>query len=125
MHDDEKSKESAVEKLDKLSKVQEEANAKRMKVLESQQKLSSDKIETTKLAHLTAQENRESKKLEIEGRKLEMESKKFEKESKMMDAYNSLISQDTSSMIVDEKAERVAAMKCLRKMLFLNLYNLN
>jgi hypothetical protein len=46
--------------------------------------LSSDKIETTKLAHLTAQENRESKKLEIEGRKLEMESKKLEKESKMM-----------------------------------------
>jgi hypothetical protein len=58
MHDDGKSKESAVEKLDKLSKVQEEANAKRMKVLELQQKLSSDKIETTKLAHLTAQENR-------------------------------------------------------------------
>jgi hypothetical protein len=88
-----------------------------MKVLELQQKLSSDKIETTRLAHLTAQENRESRKLEIEGRKLEMESKKLEKESKMMDAYNSLISQDTSSMTDVEKAEQVVAMKCFRKML--------
>jgi hypothetical protein len=43
-----------VEKLDELSKYQEETNVKRMKVLELQQKLSSDKIETTKLAHLTA-----------------------------------------------------------------------
>jgi hypothetical protein len=69
MSDDGKSMESAidVEKLDKLSKYQEETNAKRMKVLELQQKLSFDKIETTRLAYLTAQENRESKKLEIEG----------------------------------------------------------
>ena len=96
-----------------------------MKMLEMQQKLSSDKIETTRLTHLTAQENRESKKLEMEGRRLEMESKKLEmegkkleKESKMMDAYNNLISQDTSSMTDDEKSERLAAMKCLRKMLF-------
>lgn len=127
MGDDGKSKESAidVEKLDKLSKIQEEANSNRMKVLELQQKLSSDKIETTRLAHLTAQENRESKKLEMEGRrlemegkKLEMEGKKLEVEGKMMDAYNNLISQDTSSMTDDEKSERVAGMKCLRKMLF-------
>jgi hypothetical protein len=54
----------------------------------------------------------------MEGKKLEMKGKKLEKESKMMDAYNNLISQDTSSMTDDEKAERVAAMKCLRKMLF-------
>ena len=127
MGDDGKSEESAnhVEKLDKLSKIQEEVNANRMKVLEMQQKLSSDKIETTRLTHLTAQENRESKKLEMEGRRLEMESKKLEmegkkleKESKMMDAYNNLISQDTSSMTDDEKSERLAVMKCLRKMLF-------
>jgi hypothetical protein len=32
-----------------------------------------------------------------------MESKKLEKESKMMDAYNSLISQDTSLMTDVEK----------------------
>jgi hypothetical protein len=60
----------------------------------------------------------EGKRLELEGKKLEMEGKKLEKESKMMDAYNNLISQDTSSMTDDEKVERVAAMKCLRKMLF-------
>jgi chemotaxis protein histidine kinase CheA len=69
MSDAGKSKESAinVEKLDKLSKYQEEVNANRLKLLELQQKLSSDKIETTRLAHLTAQENRESKKLERRG----------------------------------------------------------
>jgi len=56
MGDDGKSEESTnhVEKLDKLSKIQEEVNANRMKVLEMQQKLSSDKIETTRLTHLTA-----------------------------------------------------------------------
>nr|TKW14058.1 hypothetical protein SEVIR_5G142500v2 [Setaria viridis] len=67
-------------------------------------KLSSEKLETTKLAHLTAQETKEGKKLE--------------KESKMMEAYNSLILQDTSSISNVEKVERVAAMKCLRKTLF-------
>ena len=75
MGDDGKLKESAIDvgKLDKLSKIQE-ANANRMKELELQQKLSFDKIEITMLAHLTAQENRESEKLEME-RRLEMESK--------------------------------------------------
>ena len=61
-------------------------------------------IETTRLAHLTAKETTEAKRLE--------------KESKMMQAYNTLISQDTSSMSDEEKAERVAAMKCFRKTLF-------
>jgi len=36
----------------------------------------------------------------------------------MMHAYNTLISQDTSSMSDEEKAERVAAMMCFRKTLF-------
>jgi len=35
-----------------------------------------------------------------------------------MEAYNNPISQDTSSMSDEKKAERVAAMKCLRKALF-------
>jgi chemotaxis protein histidine kinase CheA len=50
MSDAGKSKESAinVEKLDKLRKYQEEVNANRLKLLELQQKLSSDKIETTR-----------------------------------------------------------------------------
>ena len=75
-----------------------------MKILELQHKLSSEKLETAKLAHLTAQEKKKGKMLE--------------KESKMMEAYNSLILQVTSSMSDVEKAERVAAMKCLRKALF-------
>jgi len=68
-------------------------------------------LEATKLAHLTSQEIKEGKKLDLEGKRLE-------KESKMMETYNNLISQDTSSMSDEEKAERVAAMKCLRKTLF-------
>jgi hypothetical protein len=36
----------------------------------------------------------------------------------MMDAYNYLISQDTSSISDEEKAERVVTMKCLRKAFF-------
>jgi hypothetical protein len=75
-----------------------------MKVLELQHKLSTEKLETTRLAHLTAKETTEAKRLE--------------KESKMMHAYNTLISQDTSSMSNEEKVERVAAMKCFRKTLF-------
>jgi len=108
--DDGNSKESAID-LDKLDKFQEERNANRIKVLELQQKLSSEKLETTKLAHLTAQETKE-------GKKLILEAKKVEKESKMMDVYNNLVLQDTSSMSDEEKAERVVAMKCLRKAFF-------
>lgn len=93
-----------VEKLDRYSKFQAEVNANRIKVLEMQQKLSYEKLETTKLAHLTAQETKEGKKLDLAG--------------KMMEAYNNLVSQDTSLMSDDEKAERVIAMKCLRKKLF-------
>ncbi|KAL6596639.1 hypothetical protein ACP70R_047282 [Stipagrostis hirtigluma subsp. patula] len=100
------SKESAIDldKLGRYSKFQEETNEKRLRILEVQQKLSSEKLEATKIAHLTAQENKEGKKLE--------------KESKMMEALNNLISQDTSAMSDDEKAERVAVMKCLRNALF-------
>jgi hypothetical protein len=36
----------------------------------------------------------------------------------MMQAYNTLMSQDTSSMSNEEKAERVAVTKCFRKTLF-------
>jgi hypothetical protein len=68
------------------------------------QKLSTEKLETTRLTHLTAKETTEVKRLE--------------KESKMMHAYNTLISQDTSSMSDEEKVERVAAMKCFRMTLF-------
>ena len=86
--DDGNSKESAIDldKLDRYSKFQEETNAYRMKLLELQQKLSSEKPECTKIAHLTAQENKEGKKLE--------------KESKMMEGYNNIISQDLCYLIM-------------------------
>ncbi|XP_022681626.1 glutathione S-transferase T3-like [Setaria italica] len=85
------SKESAidVDGLDKLSKIQENVAANRMKALEIQQKLSAEKLESSRMAHITAQENREAKKLE--------------KEAKMMEAYTTLISRDTSAMSDEEK----------------------
>ncbi|PVH34735.1 hypothetical protein PAHAL_7G019400 [Panicum hallii] len=48
-----------LEELDKFGKIQDEQNASRLKVLEVQQKLSSEKIEQTKLAHLAAKEQKE------------------------------------------------------------------
>ncbi|PUZ40583.1 hypothetical protein GQ55_9G436000 [Panicum hallii var. hallii] len=63
--DDGSSKEYAIDldKLDRYRKFQEETNANRMKILELQQKLSSEKLETIKIAHLTAQENKEERSL--------------------------------------------------------------
>ena len=72
--------------------------------MELRQNLSFEKLETTRLAHLTAKETTEAKRLE--------------KESKMMQTYNTLISQDTSSISDEEKAKRVAAIKCFRITLF-------
>ncbi|CAL4987517.1 unnamed protein product [Urochloa decumbens] len=103
---DGQSKESPIDrdKFDRYSKFQEENNEKRMKLLDRQEKLSSEKLEATKIAHQTAQDYKEGKKLE--------------KESKMMETYNNLLSQDTSAMSAQEKAQRVSMMKCLMKALF-------
>jgi hypothetical protein len=75
-----------------------------MKLLDRQEKIASEKLEATKIAHLTAQEYKEGKKLD--------------KETKMMETYNNLVSQDTSSMSDEEKAQRAMMMKCLMKALF-------
>ena len=66
-----------MEKLDKFCKIQKDLNANRMKVLELE-KLSFEKFENTRLAHLIAQETTKAKKLE--------------KESKMMHVYTTHIS---------------------------------
>ncbi|KAF0926738.1 hypothetical protein E2562_027168 [Oryza meyeriana var. granulata] len=58
-------------KLGPFVGIEEETNANRMKILELQQKLSSEKLETTKLAHLSAQETKEGKKLEKESKMME------------------------------------------------------
>lgn len=104
--DDGHSKDSPIEldKFDRYSKFQEANNEKRMKLLDRQEKIASEKLEATKIAHLTAQEYKEGKKLD--------------KETKMMETYNNLVSQDTSSMSDEEKAQRAMMMKCLMKALF-------
>ncbi|CAL4993194.1 unnamed protein product [Urochloa decumbens] len=104
--DDGQSKESPIDldKFDRYSKFQKENNEKRMKLLDRQEKLSSEKLEATRIAHLTAQEYKEGKKLE--------------KESKMMETYINLMSQDTSSMSAEEREQRVSMMKYLMKTLF-------
>lgn len=103
-----KSKETTidVENLDKFNKIQTEAHTNRLKVLEVQQKLSTEKLEATRLAHLAAMENKEAKKLEME--------------AKMMETYNCLLSRDTGGFSAEEKDKHVAALKCLRKRLFPN-----
>lgn len=104
--DDGHSKDSPIEldKFDRYSKFQEANNEKRMKLLDRQEKIASEKLEATKIAHLTAQEY--------------IEGKKLDKETKMMETYNNLVSQDTSSMSDEEKAQRAMMMKCLMKALF-------
>ncbi|CAL5023240.1 unnamed protein product [Urochloa decumbens] len=100
------SKESPIQldKLDRYSRFQETNNEKRMKLLDRQEKIASDKLEATRIAQLTAQDYKEGKKLE--------------KETKMMETYNNLASQDVSSMSNEEKAQRVRMMKNLEKALF-------
>jgi hypothetical protein len=104
--DDGHSKDSPIEldKFERYSKFQETNNDKRMKMLERQEKIASDKLEATKLAQMTAQDYREGKKLE--------------KETKMMETYNNLASQDTSTMTHEEKAQRQSMLKKLEKALF-------
>jgi hypothetical protein len=105
LDDDGKSKKLTIdmEKLDKFSKIQEELNANHMKGTGTRAEVIIKKLETTRLTHLIAQEATEAKRLE--------------KKSKMMQAYNTLMSQDTSSMSNEEKIECVAATKCFRKTL--------
>ncbi|CAO2210939.1 unnamed protein product [Urochloa humidicola] len=104
--DDGQSKESPIEldKFERYSKFQETNNDKRMKMLDRQEKIASDKLEATRIAQLTAQDYKEGKK--------------FDKEIKMMETYNNLTSQDTSSMSDEEKAQRVRMMQKLENALF-------
>jgi predicted ATP-dependent serine protease len=94
-----KSRESAidVEQLEKYSQIQSEVHANRLQVLEVQQKLSSEKLEASRLNHLAAIES---------------------KEAKMLEAYNSLLLKDTGGYSAEEKDEHLAALICLRKRLF-------
>ena len=100
-----------LEELDKFGKIQCEEHANRLKVLEVQEKLSSEKIEQAKLAHLAAKEQKEAAQLQ-------REAKKYELECKMFDTYNRLLSMDVSLMSDEEKLDHTNTMKYLKKKLF-------
>ncbi|CAL5002358.1 unnamed protein product [Urochloa decumbens] len=93
-----------LEELDKFGKIQEEQNASRLKVLEVQQKLSSEKVEQTKLAHLAAKKQKEARKYELE--------------SRMFETFNHFLAMDLSLMSDEEKLDHANTFKCLKKKLF-------
>ncbi|CAD6335210.1 unnamed protein product [Miscanthus lutarioriparius] len=76
---------------------QKAANEGRTEMLETQRHVSSEKLESRRLAHLAAKEN---------------------KEAVMLETYRSLLTQDTTGMDEDVKAEHVLALRCLRESLF-------
>jgi len=76
---------------------QKAANEGRTEMLETQRRVSSEKLESRRLAHLAAKEN---------------------KEAVMLETYRSLLTQDTTGMEEDVKAEHVLALRCLRESLF-------
>lgn len=95
---DGQSKEKAIDvDLEKYSQIQIESNASRLKVLEVQQKLSMEKLEASKLNHRAKVEN---------------------KEAKMLEAYNTVLSRDTSGYSAEEKEEHLATLRCSRMRLF-------
>ncbi|CAO1943520.1 unnamed protein product [Urochloa humidicola] len=82
----------------------DEHNANRMKVLEVQQKLSSEKIEQAKM--------------QMEAPKVQREARKLEVEARMYQTYNRLLSVDTSLMSDEEKVDHENTLKFLQKKLF-------
>jgi hypothetical protein len=101
-----KSKESAidVDELDRFENVQNGVHSKWLKLLGMQEKLNNDKMEVSKIG--------------LERAKEEKAAKLIEKETKTMETYSRLLTQDTSGMSDDMKAEHVIAIRCLRMKLF-------
>jgi len=100
-----------LEELDKFGKIQCEEHANRLKVLEVQEKLTSEKIEQARFAHLAAKDKRRQHR--CKGRQ-----KKYELECKMFDTYNRLLSMDLSLMSDEEKLDHANTMRSLKKKLF-------
>ncbi|CAL5036944.1 unnamed protein product [Urochloa decumbens] len=107
-----------LEELEKFDKIQDKQKASRLKVLEVQQKLSSEKIEQSKLAHLAAKEQKEAAKEQKEAAQMQMEAKKFELETRMFETYNRLLSMDLSLMSTEEKEDHANTIKFLKNKLF-------
>lgn len=99
------------EEIDKLDQVQYDIHARCIKMMEIQEKLSTRQVQSSKLSQLAARENR----LAAKDNK---EAKMHEKEPKMFETYSRLLAQDTSGMDDDIRAEHVAGIRCLRKLLF-------
>lgn len=85
------------EELDKFIEAQSTAREDRNGMVDFQQRISSEKLEAAKLAHLTAKEK---------------------KECKMFDTYKELLLADTTGLNDDAKAELAMALKCMRLRLF-------
>ncbi|RCV34254.1 hypothetical protein SETIT_7G146500v2 [Setaria italica] len=67
-----------LEEMNTFGKIQDDEHANRLKVLEVQKKLPSEKIEQAKLAHLAAKEQKEAAEVQMEARKYEVEARMFE-----------------------------------------------
>jgi hypothetical protein len=102
---------SDLEEIKTFGQIQADEHANRLKVLQVQEKLSAEKIEQAKLAHLAAKEQKEAAEVQREVRKLELESK-------MLDTYNSLLAVNVSLMSEEEKLDHANTLKCLKKKLF-------
>jgi len=96
-------------------RVLKEAQANRLKVLEVQQKLSVERLESSKVAHLVAKEHKEAKLAEKEAKTLEVKAK-------MMETYNCLLLKHTGLMTYEEKVDHVGTLKYLKKTLFPDIY---
>jgi len=85
------------DELNNFLDAQKAANEGRAEMLETQRRVSSEKLESRRLAHLAAKEH---------------------KEAVMLETYRSLLMQNTTGMPEDVKAEHMLALKCLRESLF-------
>jgi hypothetical protein len=94
-----------------FGKIQANEHANRLKVLDVQQELSSEKIEQAKLAHLVAKEQKQAAEVQKEATKLELQVKMFE-------TYNRLIATNISVMSEEDKLDHKNTIKCLQKKLF-------
>jgi hypothetical protein len=107
-----------LEEITTFGKIQADEHANRLKVLEVQEKLSSQKIEQGKLAHLAAKEQKEAAEAQREAAELQREARKLELEAKMFETYNKLLAVDISLMSDEEKKDHASTMKCLKKKIF-------
>nr|CAB3451007.1 unnamed protein product [Digitaria exilis] len=85
------------DELHKFVDAQNKASEGRKEMLETQRLVSSEALEAKKLAYLAAKEH---------------------KESTMLEAYRSMMMQDTTVMAEDVRAEHVLALRCFREKLF-------